>query len=96
MDKKHKLWDKGISIDQKIENFTIGKDRELDLELAEYDVLGSLAHVKMLHKVGVIADDEYPIIKQGLVEIHSIIKQGSFVIEEHVEDVHSQNRNVAD
>ena len=90
MDTKHKLWDKGISIDQKIENFTIGKDRELDLELAEYDVLGSLAHVKMLHKVGVIADEEYPIIKQGLVEIHTNIQQGSFVIEEHVEDVHSQ------
>ena len=85
-----KLWDKGIDIDQKIESFTIGKDRELDLELAEYDVLGSLAHVKMLSEQGLISIDEYPKIKKGLISVYAMIEQGKFTIDEHVEDVHSQ------
>lgn len=87
---EHKLWAKGVSIDEKIETFTIGKDRELDVELAEFDVLGSLAHVQMLQSVGIITSDEYPLIKKGLIHIFQLIKSGDFVIEEHVEDVHSQ------
>jgi argininosuccinate lyase len=85
-----KLWDKGIDIDGKIEKFTIGKDRELDVELAEFDVLGSLAHIKMLKEQGLISEDEYPEVKSGLIEVYKQVKIGAFSIDEHVEDVHSQ------
>lgn len=85
-----KLWDKGIDVDQKIEKFTIGKDRELDVELAEFDVLGSLAHVQMLKEEGMISEKEYPGIKNGLKRVYEVIKEGKFAIDEHVEDVHSQ------
>lgn len=85
-----KLWDKGIKIDDKIEKFTIGMDRELDLEMAEFDILGSLAHVKMLHQVGIISGEELPQIEEGLKEILVLVNSGEFIIKEHVEDVHSQ------
>lgn len=85
-----KLWDKGIPIDEKIEKFTIGNDNVLDLQLAEYDVLGSLAHTQMLHEIGVIKENEYPKIKAGLLEILRDINSGNFAIKDHVEDVHSQ------
>lgn len=86
----NKLWDKGIEIDDTIERFTIGKDRELDLELAEFDVLGSLAHVLMLKEQGLISSEEYPAIRKGLIDIFKQVKDGDFSIDEHVEDVHSQ------
>jgi argininosuccinate lyase len=85
-----KLWDKGTAIDKKIIDFTVGKDRELDVELAEVDVLGNLAHVQMLESIGLISSEELPKLQQGLKDIYQIIKNGEFVIEDGVEDVHSQ------
>ncbi len=87
---KNKLWTKGQPIDKVIENFTIGRDRELDLELAEFDVLGSIAHVTMLSEQGLISKGDLPSILNGLRGIHSLVMKGDFTIEEGVEDVHSQ------
>jgi len=85
-----KLWEKGIKIDQWVEQFTVGKDRDLDLLLAPFDVLGSLAHATMLEKIGLLSESEFCNIRKELTELYfSIIKNG-FIIEEGVEDVHSQ------
>ncbi len=86
----NKLWEKGFFIDEKIERFTVGKDREMDLYLAKYDVLGSMAHVTMLESVGLIEKKELPVILRELKKIYAICEKGEFVIEEGVEDVHSQ------
>jgi len=88
--KNTKLWQKNLKVDKKIEAFTVGKDRELDLLLAEFDVLGSLAHIRMLKSIGLLADDELQVLTKGLVDIYELVKQGKFEIEEGVEDVHSQ------
>ncbi|MBN1182916.1 MAG: argininosuccinate lyase [Bacteroidales bacterium] len=85
-----KLWDKGYSVDKLIEDFTVGKDREMDLFLAKYDVQGSLAHIAMLESIGLITHDEYILLQNGLKEIYGSIEKGQFTIEEGVEDVHSQ------
>ncbi len=85
-----KLWDKGIPTNRAIEDFTVGKDRELDLYLAQYDILGSMAHVTMLESVGLIAKDELPILLKKLKELYAEAVKGNFEIEEGVEDVHSQ------
>lgn len=85
-----KLWDKGTHINEMIEKFTVGNDRELDLLLAPYDVLGSLAHVTMLGSVGLLDKAELPELQKALKEIYSDIQQGNFQIEAGVEDVHSQ------
>ncbi len=85
-----KLWDKGFSTDKKIDLFTVGNDRELDLVLAKYDVIGSLAHAKMLHKIGLLSSDEMGMVEKELGEISSLIQQGNFIIEEAFEDVHSK------
>ncbi len=85
-----KLWQKEYPLNQKIENFTVGKDRELDLNLAEFDVLGSLAHTQMLQSIGLLTEDELKDIQTALKEIYQEIKRGNFKIEEGVEDVHSQ------
>ena len=85
-----KLWDKGFEPDKMIETFTVGHDRELDLRLARYDVEGSMAHVRMLESIGLIEKDELPILLNGLEQIHQEIRDGKFVIEEGIEDVHSQ------
>jgi argininosuccinate lyase len=85
-----KLWDKGISVDKEIERFTVGKDREMDLYLAKADVLGSMAHITMLESVGLLEKNELTILLQELRSIYDIIEQGEFIIEEGVEDVHSQ------
>lgn len=85
-----KLWDKGYNIDHFTEEFTIGKDKELDVMLAQADVLGNMAHLKMLHSVGLIADAELISLSQGLKEIWEEIAKGKFKIEEGVEDVHSE------
>ncbi|WP_235297228.1 argininosuccinate lyase [Portibacter marinus] len=87
---ENKLWSKGLPVDKMIEQFTIGNDRTLDLELASYDVLGSLAHVSMLQEQGLIEQGELSKIKEGLKNIYQRINDGEFVIEEGVEDVHSQ------
>jgi argininosuccinate lyase len=85
-----KLWEKGILTDKLIEQFTVGKDRELDLLLARYDVLGSIAHVIMLGSVGLVTKAEQDALHNELLEIYDIIGNGGFVIGEDVEDVHSQ------
>ncbi len=85
-----KLWDKGTEINQLIENFTIGRDTEMDLFLAEFDVIGSLAHIKMLHSVGLLTASELESLTDALREIYQIIKDGKFIIEAGSEDVHSQ------
>ena len=85
-----KLWDKGYSIDNLIETFTTGKDRALDIELAPYDVIGSMAHANMLSSIGLITADENAQLQKELKRIADIIEDGEFVIEDGVEDVHSQ------
>jgi len=85
-----KLWHKNIQIDKEVERFTIGKDREMDLYLAKADVIGSIAHGTMLESIGLLTSGE---LQQLLVELRSIytdIESGRFIIEEGVEDVHSQ------
>ena len=85
-----KLWDKGYDIDRFTEEFTIGKDRELDVMLAKADVLGNMAHLKMLHHIGLISDGELKDLAQGLKDIFAEIEQGKFHIEAGIEDIHSQ------
>lgn len=85
-----KLWDKGIKVDKKIEQFTVGKDRELDLQLAAFDILGTLAHIEMLESIGLLEKKELKQIQEELRKIYSTIKNDAFVIEDDVEDVHSQ------
>ncbi|MFC2087290.1 lyase family protein, partial [Bacteroidota bacterium] len=85
-----KLWDKGIKINKLIEEFTIGKDRDLDLYLAEFDVIGSIAHAIMLNHIGLVSDTELHQLKEELRRIYKQIHSGDFIIEEGVEDVHSQ------
>jgi argininosuccinate lyase len=85
-----KLWDKGFSLDSRIEKFTVGQDRVLDLALAPYDVLGTMAHITMLASRGLLGADELPLLLAELKEIYASAVAGSFVIEEGVEDVHSQ------
>lgn len=85
-----KLWDKGIKIDDMIETFTIGRDTEMDIFLAEFDVIGSLAHIKMLESVGLLKKEELEILTRELRNIYFEIKEGKFEIEEGSEDVHSQ------
>jgi len=85
-----KLWDKGTSVNEQIEKFTVGKDRELDMYLAKFDVLGSIAHAKMLQSIGLLTENELVDLRTELVEIYFIIEKGEFCIEEGVEDVHSQ------
>ena len=85
-----KLWDKGYSVNKLIEDFTVGKDRELDLYLARYDVLGSMAHATMLQSIGLLEKDELDQLLAELKLIYQVAEQGDFVIEEGVEDVHSQ------
>ncbi|MDO9274200.1 MAG: lyase family protein, partial [Lutibacter sp.] len=85
-----KLWDKGFSTDKKIDLFTVGNDRELDLILAKYDVMGNIAHAKMLHKIGLLTDSEIADLEIELINILKIIEAGNFIIEDTFEDVHSK------
>lgn len=85
-----KLWDKGFEPDKMIEKFTVGNDRELDMRLALYDVEGSMAHITMLESIGLLTQEELQTLLSALEEIKETIRNGSFSIEEGVEDVHSQ------
>ena len=85
-----KLWDKGFEINAEIERYTVGRDRELDLYLAQDDVLGSMAHITMLESIGLLKKDELAALLAQLKEIHAQILQGEFQIEDGIEDVHSQ------
>lgn len=85
-----KLWDKGYSVNDLVNQFTTGNDQLLDLKLAKYDVLGSIAHVKMLNQIQLITDKELPIIVAELENILTEIEEGKFTIEAEFEDVHSK------
>jgi len=85
-----KIWEKDINVDEEVEKFTIGNDPLFDMDLAPYDVLGSLAHAKMLHKVGLLSSEELKSMQKSLKEIYGQIQSGTFKIEGHMEDVHSQ------
>lgn len=85
-----KLWEKNFEINKEIERFTVGRDRELDLYLAKYDVLGSMAHITMLESIGLLTADELKTLLAELKNIYRVCEQGDFVIEEGIEDVHSQ------
>ena len=85
-----KLWDKGFSIDKKIEQFTVGNDREIDLHIAKYDVKASLAHAKMLESIGILNSVELDQLRSGLEDLLKQIEEGTFTIEDQFEDVHSK------
>ena len=85
-----KLWEKDFEINSEIERFTVGRDREMDLYLAPYDVLGSMAHITMLESIGLLGKDELPVLLKELKNIYEQTQRGEFVIEDGIEDVHSQ------
>lgn len=85
-----KLWEKNFEVNREIERFTVGRDRELDLYLARYDVLGSMAHITMLQSIGLMEKDELDALLVELKKIYRDCVEGRFEIEEGVEDVHSQ------
>jgi len=85
-----KLWEKNFEINKEIERFTVGRDREMDLYLAKYDVLGSMAHITMLESIGLLEKEELTQLLEELKNIYHICERGEFVIEDDVEDVHSQ------
>lgn len=85
-----KLWDKGFSVDKQIENFTVGKDRELDIYIAKHDMLASKAQANMLAKVGMLTEEENKSLQKALDRLIADYEEGTFVIEENYEDVHSK------
>ena len=85
-----KLWEKNFEIKKEIERFTVGRDREMDMYLAKYDVLGSMAHITMLESIGLLEKDELVQLLAELKNIYHACENGDFVIEDDVEDVHSQ------
>ena len=85
-----KLWEKNYEVNAEIDRFTVGRDREMDLYLAPYDVLGSMAHITMLESIGLIGKDELPVLLNELRNIYALTQKGEFVIEDGIEDVHSQ------
>ncbi len=88
--RQKKLWEKNISLDRRIEKFTVGDDRQLDLQLAEYDILGSIAHIKMLNRIGLIQNNELNRLLKSLRKLYQSIQENNFGIEDDVEDIHSQ------
>ena len=96
-----KLWEKSVQVNKDIERFTVGRDREMDLYLAKHDVLGSMAHITMLESIGLLTKEELRQLLAELKKIYAMAECGEFVIEEGVEDVHSQvelmlTRNLGD
>lgn len=85
-----KLWEKNVQVNERIDKFTVGKDREMDLYLAKYDVLGSMAHITMLQSIGLLKEDELKTLLKELKKIYLSAEKGEFVIEDDIEDVHSQ------
>jgi argininosuccinate lyase len=85
-----KLWEKGYTVDNIVERYTVGNDRELDMHLAKFDVQGSLAHAQMLQSIGILSAEELDGLECGLAQIARTIEEGTFVIELHFEDVHSK------
>jgi len=85
-----KLWEKSTEIDKQVERFTVGRDREMDIFLAKYDIIGSIAHVTMIESIGLVTTDELKSLVSELKNIYQTAISGHFVIEDGVEDVHSQ------
>ena len=85
-----KLWEKSTLVNKKIEKFTVGNDRMLDIYLAKYDILGSIAHILMLQSVGLLSREELDVLLPELKNIYQLAVNDDFIIEEGVEDVHSQ------
>ena len=85
-----KLWEKSVQVDKDIERYTIGRDREMDLYLAPFDVLGSMAHITMLQTIGLLTADELKVLLAEMKNIYKDAVEGRFEIEEGIEDVHSQ------
>jgi len=85
-----KIWQKSITVNELVENFTVGKDREFDLQMAAFDVLGSLAHTQMLESIGLMSSEDLALVQQELKNIYKDIERGNFTIVPEVEDVHSQ------
>ena len=84
------LWNKGTSATERVENFTVGNDRQLDLRLAAYDIQGSKAHIQMLESIGLLSTEELQSLSTALDRIEATVRDGSFVLEDDVEDIHSQ------
>ena len=84
------LWEKNVQVDHEVDIFTVGKDREMDLYLAKYDVLGSMAHITMLESIGLLTKEELNVLLAELRNIYAVADRGEFIIEEGIEDVHSQ------
>ncbi|KAA6324060.1 Argininosuccinate lyase, partial [termite gut metagenome] len=96
-----KLWEKSTQVNQEIERFTVGHDREMDIYLAKHDVMGSMAHIIMLESIGLLTKEELQLLLTELRKIYYIAEKDEFVIEENIEDVHSQvelilTRNLGD
>lgn len=85
-----KLWEKSVQVNHDVDTYTVGRDREMDLYLAKYDVLGSIAHITMLESIGLLTADELKVLTTELRKIYTEIVAGKFVIEDGIEDVHSQ------
>ena len=85
-----KIWSKGFDADKAVLNFTVGKDRELDLRLAKYDIIGSLAHIKMLTKIGLMEVEEEVTLREELQNILKEVEKGNFALDDDAEDIHSQ------
>lgn len=85
-----KLWEKNVKVDHDVEAYTVGLDREMDLYLAPFDVLGSMAHITMLQSIGLLEEKEIKVLLKELRKIYKVAVSGEFEIEEGVEDVHSQ------
>ncbi len=85
-----KLWQKTTNVDQLVEDFTVGRDREFDSQMAAFDVLGSLAHTRMLQSIGLMSEEDLQLVQAELKKIYAEIQSGEFTIEDNVEDVHSQ------
>lgn len=86
----NKLWEKNVQVNEAIDRFTVGQDREMDLFLAPYDVMGSIAHIMMLESIGLLTKEELNVLVNELREIYDTIEKGNFRIEDDIEDVHSQ------
>jgi argininosuccinate lyase len=85
-----KLWEKSVQVNAEIDRFTVGRDREMDLYLANHDVLGSMAHITMLQSIGLLTAEELAVLLEELKRIYATAERGEFVIEDGIEDVHSQ------
>src|SRR6187551_3377912 len=85
-----KLWQKDKASLQEVDRFTVGKDREMDMFLARFDILGSLAHITMLESIGLLTASELDVLSAALIALHADVLAGNFLVESNVEDIHSQ------